>query len=78
MRWLDSILPGRARFPWWAAAALTLLLLVGCRKIESWRGTGYTDADAEWGKKYRPPGPKGERFFFDDERAAQIERSLGL
>lgn len=61
----------------WAVLVL-ILLTSGCQRFETWRGEGYTDKDAEWGKKYRPTGPKGERYFFDDERAAQIERSLGL
>lgn len=76
MRWLEPILPAR-RSLLWLISLLLLVVVGGCRQFESWRGEGYKDKDAEWGKQYRPSGPKGQRFFFD-ERASQIERSLGL
>ena len=74
---LASILRESRR--WLGLAVIALVTLAsGCKQIDALRGEGYVDADAEWGKKYRPTGAKGERFFFDDEKASQIERSLGL
>jgi len=73
---LMPILRTRRTLPIWGIIVL-VLLASGCKRFEAWRGEGFTGADAEWGKKYRPTGPKGERYFFD-EKASQIERSLGL
>jgi len=76
MRRLVSILR-KCRSLSWVVAFAFATLASGCKQFDVLRGDGYTGADAEWGKKYRPTGPKGEAYF-GDEKGAQIERSLGL
>lgn len=83
---MQSRLSPQIRAAWYrravaaATAAVVLIALAGgagCQRINQLRGKGYEGADAEWGAKYRPKGDGSERYFFD-ERAAQIESSLGL
>ncbi|NLX55438.1 MAG: hypothetical protein GXY58_10025 [Planctomycetaceae bacterium] len=67
----------RRRFVRYLALLAAPSFLAGCHLLKPEEDRGYQDPDATWGKAYRPPSKKKEKFFFD-ERARQIEESLGM
>jgi hypothetical protein len=67
----------RRQLIWSLAALVAPSLLAGCQTFTRDADKGYKDEDATWGKAYRPPSKKKEKFFFD-EKAQQIEESLGM
>jgi hypothetical protein len=67
----------RRQFVWCLSVLLVPSLLTGCHTLKPEADEGYTGDDATWGKSYRPPAKKKEKFFFD-EKAQQIEESLGM
>jgi hypothetical protein len=67
----------RRQLFWHLAMLVTSSLLAGCQTLTCDADKGREDADATWGKAYRPPSKQKEKFFFD-KKAQQIEESLGM
>ncbi|MHB0957528.1 MAG: hypothetical protein ACYC0X_25905 [Pirellulaceae bacterium] len=57
--------------------AVAGLFLAGCQKLVPDRGQAFHGEHATFGKSFRPPAKKHEKFFFN-EKSQQIEESLGM